>query len=62
MVGKRQVRLPDTLVGIVRCPNPKCITNNEPMATRFEVADRASTTLRCCYCNRCVDGKDAEIL
>ncbi len=62
VVEKRQVRLPDTLVGIVRCPNPKCITNNEPMATRFEVADRASTTLRCCYCNRCVDGKDAEIL
>ena len=26
---KHPVELPDTLIGTVRCPNPKCITNNE---------------------------------
>ncbi|MDE5631654.1 MAG: aspartate carbamoyltransferase regulatory subunit, partial [Muribaculaceae bacterium] len=40
VVEKRPVTLPDTLTGIVRCPNPKCISNNEPMASRFEVVDR----------------------
>ena len=59
---KKTVELPDVLVGVVRCSNPKCITNNEPMSTRFEVVDRENTVLRCCYCNRCVDGRDAEIL
>ncbi len=48
---KHHVELPDEIVGIVRCGNPKCITNNEPMRTRFTVAhDRNSLTLRCNYC------------
>ena len=28
VVEKHQVQLPDTIVGIVKCGNPKCITNN----------------------------------
>ncbi len=59
---KRTVKLPDVLVGVVRCTNPKCITNNEPMDTCFEVVDRNDITLRCHYCNRTVDGHDAEII
>ena len=30
VVEKRELRLPDELHGIVKCANPKCITNNEP--------------------------------
>ena len=41
---KRLVSLPDEIVGIVRCGNPKCITNNEPMRTRFSVIDREDVT------------------
>ena len=37
VVEKREVKLPDELRGIVKCANPKCITNNEPMPTRFHV-------------------------
>ena len=59
---KRQVSLPDTLVGIVKCANPKCITNNEPMRTRFHVVDHDPVVIRCHYCNHAVNGKDAEVL
>ncbi|MCD8266987.1 MAG: aspartate carbamoyltransferase regulatory subunit [Prevotellaceae bacterium] len=48
VVEKRRVTLPDEIVGIARCPNPKCITNHEPMRTRFHVIDG---TLTCHYCN-----------
>lgn len=48
VASKRPVHLDDTLRGIVRCPNPKCITNNEPMDTIFHVE---GTALRCHYCN-----------
>ena len=61
VVEKRQVRLPDTIVGLVRCANPKCITNNEPMKTRFDVVDRNDVTLRCCYCGQDVKAADAII-
>ena len=59
---KHSVELPETLIGTVRCPNPKCITNNEPMDTRFDVTDRKTPILRCHYCNHCVSGSEAEII
>ena len=62
VVEKRQVALPDTIVGIVKCGNPKCITNNEPMKTRFEVVDRDDVTIRCHYCGHTVTSKDAQII
>lgn len=62
VVDKRQVELPDTIVGIVKCSNPKCITNNEPMSTKFMVIDRNPVEIRCHYCNHTVAGKDAQIL
>lgn len=61
VVEKHQVSLPDTIVGIVRCNNPKCITNNEPMKTRFEVIGRDDVTIRCHYCGHGVNNKEAQI-
>ncbi len=51
VVEKITVTTPDTLRGIVRCQNPKCITNNEPMQTLFHVCDKESGTLKCHYCD-----------
>ena len=39
VVEKKCVTLPQVITGIVKCANPKCITNNEPMPTRFYVSD-----------------------
>lgn len=52
VVEKRRVELPDTLVNVVRCHNPKCITNNEPMSTRFVVIERNPVKIRCSYCGQ----------
>ncbi len=51
VVEKRQVCLPDDLKGLIRCNNPKCITNNEPMHTLFHVTDKEAGIVRCHYCN-----------
>lgn len=47
VVEKRRVAMPESLTDIVRCNNPKCICNNEPMPTRFTVN---GDVLRCHYC------------
>ncbi len=52
VVEKKKVTLPDTLKGIVRCANPQCITNNEPMETIFHVVDRDKGVLQCHYCEK----------
>lgn len=51
VVEKKKLSLPQTIVGIVKCNNPKCITNNEPMLTRFEVLDKEEVILKCHYCD-----------
>ena len=52
VVEKKEVIIPDELHGIVRCSNPKCITNNEPMSTFFHVVDKKTGTLKCHYCEK----------
>lgn len=52
VVEKKQVQLSDELKGIVKCANPKCITNNEPMATWFHVIDKENCVIKCHYCEK----------
>ena len=52
VVEKKRVETPDELRGIVKCNNPKCITNNEPMDTIFNVIDKEHGILKCHYCDK----------
>lgn len=52
VVEKKKVALPEEIRGIVRCANPKCITNNEPMTTLFHVTDRERGVIQCHYCEK----------
>ena len=51
VVEKREIVLPETLTNLVKCANPVCITNNEPMKTYFEV-DKLKGMVRCHYCGK----------
>ncbi len=62
VVEKKTVETPDELRGIVRCNNPKCITNNEPMSTVFHVVDKTRGLLRCHYCDKEQDINKVELL
>ena len=62
VVEKKTVETPDELRGIVKCNNPKCITNNEPMQTVFHVIDKQQGTIRCHYCDMEQDISKVEIL
>lgn len=52
VVEKKCVTLPNHIIGIVKCNNPKCITNNEPMATHFHVTDAEHGIIQCKYCEK----------
>jgi len=52
VVEKKTVDTPDELRNIVKCNNPKCITNNEPMPTIFHRVDKARRTYKCHYCEK----------
>ena len=52
VVEKKAVEMPEELKGIVKCNNPKCITNNEPMTTWFHLIDKQKGVLKCHYCEK----------
>ena len=62
VVEKKKVETPDELHGIVRCNNPKCITNNEPMQTLFTVVDKNAGILKCHYCDMEQDINEVELV
>lgn len=57
VVEKKEVQLPEQLTNVVKCANPVCITNNEPMKTIFNVTDKKTGIVKCHYCGKtqCID-------
>ncbi len=62
VVEKKTIEVPETVEGIVRCVNPKCITNNESVRTKFAVVKDEPITLKCHYCEKLTDKEHMEIL
>ncbi|MBU0598146.1 aspartate carbamoyltransferase regulatory subunit [Patescibacteria group bacterium] len=63
IVKKFNVELPETLEGIVKCPNPACVTNHDPVATtRFFKENGKKIELRCAYCERYFKEHEIEVI
>ncbi len=52
VIEKKVVEIPNQVVGIVKCFNPKCITNAEPITTSFSVISKSPVALKCKYCEK----------
>lgn len=55
VVGKKAVAMPNKICGIVKCFNPKCITNHERVETCFSVVSKKKVQLKCKYCEKITD-------
>lgn len=62
VVEKKMVVTPNELHGIIKCNNPKCITNNEPMDTFFTVIDKEKGIVKCHYCDKEQDINNVELV
>ena len=48
---QRHVELPEKVVGVIKCKNPRCITSVErEIVHEFKLTDRAKKIYRCIYC------------
>ncbi len=56
VVEKIKVELPDQVRRVVKCYNPHCVTNKEPVDTHFDIIAARPPTLRCRYCERVMKG------
>src|SRR5574344_428831 len=52
VVEKIKAEIPDHVDNIIKCVNPKCITNFEAVDTKFDVVDKENLKLKCHYCEK----------
>ena len=51
LVEKKSIELPEKLVNVVKCKNPRCITTTEQELDHvFKLTDRERRIYRCIYC------------
>ena len=51
LVEKKSIELPEKLVSVVKCKNPRCITTTEQELDHvFKLTDRKKRVYRCIYC------------
>lgn len=62
VIQKFKIEIPDEFEGIIKCFNPKCITNNQNVMQRFSIADKENLMLKCHFCEKYTKKENIEFL
>ncbi len=59
LAKREKLTLPETISGVIRCKNPRCITSVEPeLRQEFKLSDREKRVYRCIYCEHAAQGEN----
>jgi len=60
VVAKHKVKVPERVIGLIKCSNPNCITRQtrEPVTSVFKVVSREPLILKCEYCGRYITSNE----
>ena len=60
VVEKKKLSMPKEVIGIAKCRTPKCVTNHQPIQTRFATVEKDNRiSLLCHFCEKSTDIKHA---
>lgn len=64
VIKKETVHFPEVVENIVKCFNPKCVTNNQKVPTRFHVTEDHNKLMKlaCHYCEKTMSKEDFEFI
>ncbi|MEA3504443.1 MAG: aspartate carbamoyltransferase regulatory subunit [Bacteroidota bacterium] len=64
VVEKHQVEMPNEIGGYVKCINPKCITNNQNISSKFKLVtpENEELRLKCHYCEKTTKQHEMEFI
>lgn len=63
VVEKRVLTIPPSIKGIVKCMNPMCITNHQPIETLFStIVEHPDIKLVCHFCEKTTDRDNLKII
>ncbi|MBQ7811713.1 MAG: aspartate carbamoyltransferase regulatory subunit [Bacteroidales bacterium] len=53
VVEKKKLEMPSEVIGVAKCRNPKCVTNHQPIQTRFATLKNGNEiSLLCHFCEK----------
>ena len=53
VIEKKKLVMPKEIIGIAKCKNPKCVTNHQPIKTKFATIQNGDEiSLKCHYCEK----------
>jgi aspartate carbamoyltransferase regulatory subunit len=60
VVNKTRVQLPDMITDVIKCPNQRCVTNQErePIIPKYEVISKNPIVVKCQYCWTLINESD----
>lgn len=61
VIEKFNVKVPDEVRAVIKCPNPNCVTNIENISTRFKLVENDPILMLCNYCERYIREDEVEI-
>ena len=63
VIEKKVLHGPDEIIGIVKCANPKCITNHQPITTKFKTGyENGVLKLHSRYCEKNTGSDNLKII
>ena len=59
LVEKKKPHMPERVVNVIKCKNPRCITSTEQEIPHiFKLTDKEERVYRCMYCESRAKGRD----
>lgn len=59
VVEKKTLSMPKEVWGVAKCRNPKCVTNHQPIQTRFATIDNGNEiSLLCHFCEKITNTRE----
>lgn len=62
VVSKRKMQMPGYVENLIKCPNPKCISNIENINSKFYINKNKENALKCHYCEKEYKVEDVDIV
>ncbi|MFO8016707.1 MAG: aspartate carbamoyltransferase regulatory subunit [Candidatus Woesearchaeota archaeon] len=59
---KVSIKTPAMFEGVIRCPNPNCITRHQPVESKFVTLEEEPLKAKCHFCERVYGREDVELV
>lgn len=62
VIKKKKIVLREIEPRTLKCNNPNCITNAEPVSTKFSICEKKPLKVRCYFCERSIEKEEMIFL